>query len=304
MIGNFKKALVTTASAGAFSIGLSLNPAMAGPLTFTWSPTAAGLTTTPVGSNITANNIDSVADFADITIAGATFTENAVIQVESFKLGGSSAVYSLAPFTFNGLNTSYVLYAVVNATGNTPGIPPSGSGLATTGNFTSATYTFYGATPGATGMAVSLNPGGSPTISDISGAIPLFSGTLISGTDTLTAPLGGGYSPTANLNLSLTACTSAGQVLPSGVVCTANETGFFVSPLPQYYSLVIGNFSASTSVTSLTGSGPFFLDINGGGGNITFEAKAPEPTSLLLFGSGLIGLGSFFARRKRRTVQA
>src|SRR6185437_13862337 len=111
----------------AFGLAVSLaafGSASAAPVTFTWNPTGIGLTTQGVGSNIVANNI-TVADYADIVIPGATFTENAVIVFKGFDLSGNPAVYTppaLSP-NFNGLGASYSFYATIVATGTTPGVP-------------------------------------------------------------------------------------------------------------------------------------------------------------------------------------
>ena len=62
-------------------------------------------------------------------------------------------------------------------------------------------------------------------------------------------------------------------------------------------NLVIGNFSATTSVTSFDGT---FLNINGGGGNLTLENRVPEPMSLTLLGVGLLGLAGL---RRRKLIK-
>ncbi len=284
----------------AFGVAVSLaayGTASAAPVTFTWNPTGIGLTTVGPGSNIVANNI-TVADYADIVIPGATFTENAVIVFKGFDLSGNSAVYTppaLSP-NFNGLGATYSFFATITATGTTPGIPAQGSGLATTGAFTSASYTLW-ANPNGD-PTVTAVPGGSPLVTGIAGAFPLFGGALVDGTNTLTAPAGGGYSPKADLNLTLTACTAIGQALASGDICTKDTSPFFIDPLPAQISLVVTDFSATTSQTTLTPGSPTFLDIRGGGGNVTFEVAAPEPASLLVIGTSLIGLG--IVRRRKR----
>ena len=296
------KRAVLVAGLGAGLAVCGVPAAMAGNLLVTWSPTAVGLTTTPAGSNIVFDNINSVSDYADITIPGSTFTENAVITVDGFTnstaLPNNTYAYSNGTLNYNGLNNTYGFYAVVTASGTTPGIPVSGSGTSTTGAFTSASYTFYANPNGATGVTINNVANGAPSIKNAGGSIALFGGSLISGTDTLTAPAGGGYSPQANLNVSLTACTLAGQVLPDGTVCSGNESAFFVNPLPQFINLVVQNYSATTTVSNLTPGNPTLLSINGGGGNITF-ATVPEPASLLVLSSGLLGLGMVLRRRSR-----
>jgi hypothetical protein len=287
----------------AFGVAVSLaafGSASAAPVTFTWNPTGIGLTTVNAGSNIVANNI-TVADYADIVIApGGAFTENAVIVFTAFDLSGNPAVYTPPAFSplFNGMGATYSFFATITANGNTSGIPLEGSGTATTGTFTSATYTLWANPAGSPG--VTAVPGSSPLVTGAGSAFPLFGGALVDGTETLTAPSGGGFSPKADLDLTLTACTAIGQALASGDICTMDTSPFFVNPLPSQISLVVTDFSASTSQTHLSPGVPpnTNLDITGGGGNVTFEVAAPEPASLLVIGTSLLGLG--IVRRRKR----
>jgi hypothetical protein len=285
MMGLMTKMVIGVGLAAASGSG-----AFATPVTFTWSPTAVGLATSPTNSNIVANNFN-VADFVDITVNNSTglFTERAVLTALQFLNGG-------APVPLNGLQTTYSFYATVTAVGSQSGIPAIGSGLSAAATFESAHYTFW-ASPNGQPIVTPVS-GGAPTIAGNAGAFALFGGTLFDGTGTLTAPAGGGFSPTANLDLSITTCTAAGQVLAGGGTCSGNESAFFVDPLPQDLDLLVGNFSATTSVTTLTpGSAQTKIDINGGGGNITLSTDIMEPASFLILLSGLLATGLFVHRR-------
>ncbi len=286
-----RRHLLIALSLGATLALGGLAPAQADPLVFTWSPSSI----ISLGGTISNANNFTGTDTADITVNGTTFNENAVFLVTNFYNGGNQVASSGL-----GLNGgAYSLYATLSATGNTPGLPAVGSGLSATGDFISATYTMWiVANPNLTVTNVT---GGTPIISGATGAIALFGGTLQSGTDTITAVSGASlpnaYSPQANLNLTLTACTSSSQVLASGANCTGDESGFWVNPAPSTVSLVVSNFSATTSVTTTNlSTSPATIDISGGGGNVTFAVL--EPTSVFLFGSGLIALG--MVRRRRR----
>jgi hypothetical protein len=281
--------MVRLATKLALGVGLAIaasSSAWATPITFTWDPSAVGLTTAPPNVNITANNFN-VSDFADVTVADTgAFTENAVLTAVQFLSGGN-------PVPLNGLQSSYSFYITVAAAGHQGPIPAVGSGTSSDGAYDSVNYTFWANPNGQ--PSVTLHSGGAPTIAGNTGAFALFSGSLIGGTTTLIAPADGGYSPTANLDLSLVACSAAGQVTATGQACAGNENAFFVNPVAADFSLVIGNFSATTSVTTLTPGDPAFLDINGGGGNITFAV--PEPGALFVLGSGLLGLAAIRRRR-------
>ncbi len=290
--------LALAATLGWGLVGLTPTAALAG-VSWTWNP--AGASPSLNGTSFTADNIiisdHATADIVTTGPSAGNFTEAGVLVAETFYLGGN-------PVTATGLNSTYSIYATFTASGNQGGAFPA-PGYSVTGPITSLSYTLWGNPNGPisvnlTGTGYGTSAG--YTITGNSGAFALGGGTLYGPYNSVTIanndphksdtcpnplnPLTCGYTPTANATASL--------------IAASGESGFYVAPTAGNLNFLQDNFSGNFGVTSFTllQSGDIGMSINGGGGNIT--SVVPEPSSVAVFAAGLLGLGWFGYRPRRR----
>jgi hypothetical protein len=282
------------AALGAVVFGGLFGSAMAAPVNFTWSPAAVGLTTTPGTTNIVNANNYNVADFASVTINPTTgaFTETGDLNILNF-LNGGSTVPSIGLGGAVGAISGYSLYIKFTAAGS-QGPIPTVTGTSTNGAFSSLNYTLIGTPNGSPPVNFAVS-NGAVAITDPGPDLVLAHGSLIPGHGFITlTKTNNGFSPSANVDLTFVECGAA----VDAVCTTGNESAFFVSPLSGL-SLQTGNFGATDTVATLVAGNPTFLNIDGGGGNLTFVSSVPEPASLAIIGSGLMGLAAALRRRRR-----
>lgn len=309
---SLKRAVVAAGTAAAMFIGLGASPASATIINapFTWFP-GGSVPPLAVQGPFTADNI-TVKDFSKITIQNGgvnngQFTETGILQITAFSCCGLGGGVISTP----GLNgtpagpTNYKLYFTFSASGNlngglpwpTTGVGAGTAGKTFSGSFSTLTYSFFG---DPSGTSTLNNVGGVPTVTQGPGFpdVLLATGSLFSTCPICTNSVTLGFN---NSNIPSPTAQATEDFNKAG-----GQGGFFIAPLltldleDAFTNTGVGQVAVIPGCVPAAGSTSCnTVLITGGGGSADFFA-IPEPGSLLLLGSGLIGWAGASRRRRAR----
>jgi hypothetical protein len=235
--------------------------AVASPIPFTWDPSQATPALSGAGSAFTADTINATNYLHSVVQPNGSFAQELILKINSFQLNGQSV-------TAPGLNSDYGLYFAINATGQ----------LGATSTYSTLNIAL---------MADPSNADGSLS-SSMAGV--LFSNTGPSGVadDFI---LGAGTLIAASMSINpITMVRSAHYV--ESFVPAPHEADFFNSISPVLEVFLTTPPAVFQALPQPDGSS--VLLVNGGIAEVNF---VPEPSSIVLLASGLLGL--YLVRRHR-----
>ena len=256
--------------------------ALASPTTFTWDPFKATppLTVGPAafsGDAVSVTNYIRDLHVTDLTTLRLTFSASQLQTINGFTLGGVSV-------TAPGLNSSYGLYFRINPAGSFP-INASGTVVGP------AVYSLLDmqlmADVGHDDGSVVLNAAGLgfSSAAGVTNDVVLATGSL------LTASLGVSPAGTRNAHYLTTFQPVASEAaFFAGPGFGVNWEEFLNSPLSTFQVIQLDPLTSLNLVGADGGST----------GTAQFDPAVPEPTSLVLLGTGLLGLLTLSRRSHRR----
>jgi len=294
---NLRKNLLATAAGVVLAAGVSTIASAQAPQ-FTFNPDLAtpSLGAGQFNANFLSLSADDLINFSCAT-QQCSFTETGIAQGQTFQDASSNTVHG------TGLGATYGLDIAFSATGTWTGI----SGGVNTYNVTLTNWSLY-ADPGDNSTLTGGNAATSTAPQIQANTDTLFgiaTGTLQNGAGSQSS---NGFA--FNLLSSFNQCAAAGQALDqplnatnySGTAtstCSANQQPFFVAPSP-FFNVAFDSWAADPGTFALNGGGDLVVAINGQQG--VFDFVVPEPATMTLFGSALLGLGAALRRRRGKKV--